>query len=212
MDGVAELDELPIGFGGEHGVFEFGDVFLGDEGVGGSVKHEDGGFCLGGIVFQSGGGKVAVEGDDGVEVGASAAEFEDCSSSKAEADSGGFFFVERGLLFEEGVESELGAGAHHAAVGAYGSSGLTGFLSIGGAHVDSIHVSDEDNAIGSGDLACFFDGGVGDAHPIGNHENGGSGVGEGVVVNENAFKFGVGIGVGHFFLNQFSGRGKGKGD
>ena len=211
VDGVAEFDELPVGVGGEHGVFEFGDVCLGDEGVVGAVEDEDGGLGFGGVGFEGGGGEVAVEGDDGIEVGAGAAELEDGAASEAEADGGGFFFVERGFLFEEGGEGELGAGTHHAAVGTHGSGGLTGFLLVGGADVDAIHVGDEDDSVGAGDFGGFLDGGVGDAHPVGDHENGGGGFGEGVVVNEDAFELGVGVGIGDFLLDDFGGSREGEG-
>lgn len=41
MDGVAELNELPIDLGGEHRLLELGDVFLWDEGVSRAVEDED---------------------------------------------------------------------------------------------------------------------------------------------------------------------------
>ena len=212
VDGVAELNELPIGVGGKHRVLEFGDVFLRDEGVGCAVEDKDGGFGFGGVVFESRGGEVAVEGDDGIEVRAGAAEFENGATSEAEADGGGLFFIERGFLFEEGIESELSAGAHHAAVGTHGSGGLTGFLLVGGSHVDAIHVGNEDDAIGAGDFGGFFDCGVGDTHPVGDHEDGWGRVGDGIVVDENAFEFGISVGVSDFLLDDLSGCGDGEGD
>ena len=49
MDGVAELNKLPVGFGREHCLFELGDVILGDEGIGSAVEDEDGGCSFSGV-------------------------------------------------------------------------------------------------------------------------------------------------------------------
>lgn len=210
MHGIAELDELPIDVGGEHGLFELGNIILRDKGVGGSVEDEDFRFGLGCVGLKGGGDEVAVEGDDGVEVGAGATELEHGAASEAESDGGGLLFVEGSVLLEKGVESELGARAHHGTVGSHGACSLASFAHVGGTDVGAIHVGDEDDAIGAGDFGGFFDGGLGDAHPVGDHEDGGRGVGEGVVIYEDAFEFCIGVGVGDLLLDDFGRCGEGK--
>jgi len=147
VDGAAVLDEEVV----DAGVFGVGDegvAFVGgDHFVGGAVGDHDGSVEAG--VFEGvGGSEPAVEGDDGVEVGAGAGEFEGDGAAEAVADGGELVGVDGGKAGEL-VESGLGAADHEGAVGVEGCGEVLGASGGGYDLCGAVHVG------GEGDEAEF---------------------------------------------------------
>ena len=155
-----------------------------------------------------------MEADHAGHVGAAARQFQHDRAAEAEADAADVGHVQRRLAGRVAQHAQRGidAATQGLAVGVHGAGGLAGFLGVGRAHAAAVHVHQQDHVIVVGQRLGLFHRRVGDAHPVGHHQQARAPVVFVGVVDQVAVEGGATMFPAHRLGNGFGLGGGGKGE